>query len=424
MKHPILVIGVGGDGPASLPEATRQRIAQADWLWGSERLLSFWADHPAPKTVITAAIPEYLEQLGSRGDRRVVILASGDPGFYGIAGTLLRHFPRDEVEIIPHVSMLQLAFARAGIEWSDAIFTSAHARPLGEVLGWAKRAAKLGILTDPRNTPAVLARALLAAGLGDCRAIVAENLGQPDERLVETRLSQLVYQEFAPLNVLLLIRDNTWRPHPILVLRPDEAYHHRRDMITKAEIRALSLAALALSETDVVWDIGAGSGAMSIECAGIAWRGCVFAIERAPDNVAIIRDNLARFGVLNVTVVEGEAPQALQGLPAPQAVFIGGSGGKLSAILEYVTCAALPGCRLVLTLATLEHLSQAQTCLNALGWSTQLLQINVARGRSIGDATRLSPLNPVFLLIGNAENVSSEKSLFDDTTALAGGQLK
>ncbi|MGQ9793647.1 MAG: precorrin-6y C5,15-methyltransferase (decarboxylating) subunit CbiE [Anaerolineae bacterium] len=417
MKHPILVVGVGGDGPASLPEVIRQRIAQADWLWGSERLLSFWSDHPAPKTVITAAILEHLDQLRSRGDRRVVILASGDPGFYGIAGTLLRHFPRDEVEIVPHVSVLQLAFARAGIEWSDAIFTSAHTRPLAEVLGWAKRAAKLGILTDPRNTPAVLARTFLAAGLEDCRAIVAENLGQPNERLVETRLSQLVHQEeFAPLNVLLLIRDNTWRPHPILALRSDEAYHHRGGMITKAEIRALSLAALALSEDDTVWDIGAGSGAMSIECAGIAWRGCVFAIERAPDSVAIIRENLARFGVLNVTVVEGEAPQALEGLPSPQAVFIGGSGGKFPAILEHVTSVALPGCRLALTLATLEHLNQAKECLHALGWSTRLLQINIARGQPVGEGTRLTPLNPVFLLIGDLGDALSDGTSCDNSS--------
>lgn len=409
MNHPILVVGVGSDGPASLCEATRQRIAQADWLWGSERLLSFWTDHPAAKTVISAATLDQLDLLRSRGERQVVILASGDPGFYGIAGTLLRHFPREEVEIIPHVSMLQLAFARAHIEWSDAVFTSAHARPLSEVIGWAKRTAKLGILTDPHNTPAVIARALLAAGLEDCRTVVAENLGLPEERLIDTCLTQLVDQEFAPLNVLLLIRDAAWRPHPMFVLRPDVAYCHRDGMITKAEIRALSLAALALAENDTVWDIGAGSGAMSIECAQIAWRGQVFAIERAPEGVAIIRDNLARFGVLNVTVVEGEAPAALEGLPPPQAVFIGGSGGKLVAILEHVSQVAPLGCRLVLTLATLEHLNQAKGYLEAMGWTTQLLQVNIARGQPIGEGTRLAPLNPVFLLIGSAQNVSSGK---------------
>ncbi len=415
MKHPILVVGVGGDGPASLPESTRWRIAQADWLWGSERLLAYWSDHPAPKTVISATILEHLDHLRSRGDRRVVILASGDPGFYGIAGTLLRHLPREEVEIIPYVSMLQLAFARAGVEWSDAVFTSAHARPLSEVIGWAKRAVKLGILTDRRNTPAILARALLAAGLEDCRAIVAENLGQPDERLVDTQLSQLIHQEFAPLNVLLLIRDDAWRPHPMFALRPDEVYRHRGGMITKAEIRALSLAALRLSETDTVWDIGAGSGAMSIDCARVAWRGCVFAIERAPDSVAVIYDNLARFGVLNVSVVEGEAPQALEGLPPPQAIFIGGSGGRLPAILEHVSYVAPPSCRLVLALTTLEHLNQAKGCLDALGWSTQLLQVNIARGQPIGEGTRLVPLNPVFLLIGDVESASPHRKSCEDS---------
>ena len=175
---------------ASRPKST-DRIAQAEQLWGSERLLALWPDHPAEKVVIRSHLDALMDRLKQRGNKRIVILASGDPGFYGIAGTLARHLPAGDLEIIPHASSLQWAFARAAIPWSDAVFTSAHARPLSEVIGWAKRVPKLGILTDPKQTPALIAQALLDAQVEDCRAIVAENLGLPGERVTDTRLSAL-----------------------------------------------------------------------------------------------------------------------------------------------------------------------------------------------------------------------------------------
>ncbi len=266
------------------------------------------------------------------------------------------------------------------------------------MVGWARRAAKLGILTDPAHTPAALARALLTAGLEDCRAIVAENLGLPQERLVEGRLSQLAGQEFAPLNVMLLIREADWRPQPVLAPRADEEYTHRRGMITKAEVRALSLAALALAETDTAWDVGAGSGAMSIEMAGLAWRGQVYAVESDSEHVECIRENIARFGALNVMLVEGRAPEALRGLPPPRAVFIGGSGGQMGGILECISQVARPGCHVVLNVATLEHLDEARRHMRALGWLPSLTQVNIARERTLSGLTCLAPLNPVFIL--------------------------
>ena len=184
-----------------------------------------------------------------------------------------------------------------GIPWSDAAFTSAHARPLSEVVGWAKRVPKLGVLTDPKQTPDLIAQALLDAQVEDCRAVVAENLGLPDERLTDTRLSALPQMKFEPLNVLLLVHDEHWAPRPLFAPRPDDSYAHRRGLITKADVRALVLPRLALCETDIVWDIGAGSGALSIEMAEIAWRGQVYAIEQDSENagyIARISGGLAR----------------------------------------------------------------------------------------------------------------------------------
>jgi precorrin-6Y C5,15-methyltransferase (decarboxylating) len=398
--HPVLIVGVGGEGPAGLPSATLERIAQADQLWGGARLLAHWADHPAAKVTIGADTAARAAGLAQRGDARVVVLASGDPGLHGIAATLLRCLPAGEVEIVPHVSSLQLAFARAGIPWSDAAFTSAHARPLAEVAGWARRAAKLGILTDREHTPARIAQTLLDAGVEDCRAIVAENLGLPDERLTDTRLAALPGMDFAPLNVLLLIHDAGWQPAPAFAPRPDDVYAHRRGLITKADVRTLSLARLALRETDTVWDIGAGSGAVSIEAAARAWRGRVFAVECDAENIGYLTENVARFGALNVTLVEGRAPAVLEGLPAPSAAFIGGTGGVMQEIMTFVAGAARPGCRVVVNLAMLERLHEAMTLMQGLGWTPQVAQVNIAHGKAIAGKTRLAPLNPVFIVSG------------------------
>lgn len=400
MSQPVLVVGVGAEGPDSLLPALQKRIAQADQLWGGARLLAHWDGHPAQMVVLGAQLARLIPQLRDRGEDRVVILASGDPGFYGIAGTLLHYLPPEELEIIPYPTSLQVAFAHAGICWSDAVFTSAHARSLAEVVGWAKHAKKLGILTDRHHSPGVIARELLAGGVQDCRAIVAENLCLPDESLVDTSLSQLPGMVFGPLNVLLVLHEADWRPHPTFLIRPDAAYAHRHGLITKADVRALSLSRLMISETDTVWDIGAGSGAVSIEMASLAWRGQVFAVEYNAENLGYIRENLQRFGAYNVELVEGYAPPALAGLPSPSAVFIGGTGGAMVEILNYLAAAALPGCRVVMNLATLENLYRALHAMKQVVDEFEVAQVNIAQGKALEEYTRLAPLNPVFILSG------------------------
>ena len=404
VKNPVLVVGVSGVGRAGLPADLLARIEAADELWGGRRLLAEWADHPAEKVAIGANVRTLPARAQARGDRRLVVLASGDPLFYGIGATLRERLPAEEVVIVPAPSSLQQAFARAGVSWSDAIFTSAHARPLAEVVGWARRAPKLGILTDRRHTPATIARLLLKSGLPDCRALVAENLGREEERLIDTRLAALPEMAFAPLNVLLLLQDEGWRPQRLFAPRPESAYAHRRGLITKRDVRALSLVRLALGEQDVVWDVGAGSGAVSVEMAEIAWRGRVFAVERDEENLDYIRQNRRRYGALNVEVVAGSAPAALDALPGPDAVFIGGSGGQLAPILQRAVAAARPGARIVVNLTTLENLACGLETMTALGLAPELTQASVAHGKAIAGLTRLAPLNPVFILNGVVAN--------------------
>jgi precorrin-6Y C5,15-methyltransferase (decarboxylating) len=266
------------------------------------------------------------------------------------------------------------------------------------VVGLARRFRKLGVLTDPRNTPARIAGALLAAGVANCRAVVVERLGEPAEAVIDTDLADLASRSCAPLNVLLLVQGPGWRPAPAASSRPDDAYAHRDGLITKRDIRVLALARLALRETDVAWDVGAGSGAMSIEMGEQAWRGRVVAVERDARCLELIRTNVERFGALNVDVVAGDAPAALDGQPAPDAVFIGGSGGNLEAILVRVAERAAPGCRLVATFALLENLVAAHAWLAGAGWAPSITQAQLATGEGIGAGTRLVPANPVFIV--------------------------
>ena len=400
MKKPIWVIGLGlGDSQTLSPQVSAI-IQHAEVLIGSQRLLVPWESHSAEKIPIGHNLEKIIARLQARIDEEIVVLASGDPGFHGIAGTLLEHFSPDEIRIVPNISSLQAAFAKAGLTWNDAVFASVHAHPLSEIVGWAKRVPKLGILTDHKRTPAAIAAHLLQAGVPDCRAIVAENLGMSDELITDTRLCALADKTFAPLNVLLLIHDDGWRPASQFCPRPESAYAHRHGLITKADVRTLSLSRLAITETDTVWDIGAGSGAVSIEMAEISWRGRVFAVERDSENLGYIRENIARYGVLNIEVIDGTAPEILHKLPLPNAVFIGGTGGRMQGILEYTKMKALPGCRVVINLATIENLNQAIELMKSLGWSPEVTQVSTAHSRDIAGYTRLSPINPVFIVSG------------------------
>lgn len=395
---PVTVVGIGDDGPAGLSAEARAAVEEAELLLGGHRHLAWFSDHPAQTLPITdnlRAVVAAIEQHSA--NCRVVVLASGDPLFFGIGAYLSKRLGPDRLQILPHISSVQLAFARVGIGWQDAAILSAHGRPLAPVLQPALEAAKVAILTDDNNTPGVIATALRAAGMEDCRAVVAEHLGGPEERLIETTLYQLPGQTFATLNVLLLLRNHPRRPILSLGL-PDDAFAHLRGQITKAEVRAVSLSKLRLRRSDTVWDIGAGSGSVSIESA-LLCGGDVYAVERAPEQLTVLYANVASFHAARVQVIVGEAPEALGLLPTPDAVFVGGSGGRLREVLAVVQARLRPGGRLVLNLTMLDHLTQARAWLAASAMGTQeLVQLQVTRAVPIADDERLAALNPVWIL--------------------------
>jgi precorrin-6Y C5,15-methyltransferase (decarboxylating) len=292
---------------------------------------------------------------------------------------------------------VQLAFARLGLSWHDAAVLSAHGRPLDSILPAALFARKLAILTDGRNTPSAVAGALLDAGAaGDTRAHVFEHLGGLHERHVERALGELVGEEFAPLNVLVIPDAGPRQPWRLGL--PEEAFAHRRGLITKAELRAVTLSKLHLREDDVLWDIGAGCGSVSIEASGLLRHGQVYAVERDAEQLDYLAENRRRFGAGNLTIVAGEAPSALAPLPLPNAVFIGGSGSALRSIVDVVRDRLAPGGRLVANMVSLEHVHDLMVLARSKGWTGGFGQFSMARSTTTAGLTRLAALNPIFVV--------------------------
>ncbi|MCA1667336.1 MAG: precorrin-6y C5,15-methyltransferase (decarboxylating) subunit CbiE [Thermomicrobia bacterium] len=409
----IAILGITDAGTASLLPGLAEIVACADVLVGGERHLAFFPGHPARRIVIRsdmAALAQTLRAEHAAG-HKIVVLASGDPLLYGIGSMLRRFFPADALRIHPNVSAVQLAWARIAEPWHDAGIVSAHGRALTPVIDAARRYAGLAILTDGDNTPAVIATALLAAGLRNRPVAVCERLGGVDEQVIRTTIAALPGQTFDPLNILLLlpadgatipvITPGGWLPGA-----PDDAFGQRvpeRGLITKREVRVLSLAALGLRAGDILWDVGAGSGSVAIEAAHLVPSARVYAIERDPASLPLIQKNCQRFQTENVTLIAGNAPEICVELPDPDAVFVGGSGGLLSAIIATAMARLRIGGRLVVNLATLEGLHEAIAAIRTHGESPEVIQVSIGRGKAIGANTRLQALNPVFI-------VSTERS--------------
>ena len=393
------VVGIGDDGAASLGPRATAIVQDAEVLCGGRRHLAMFPEHPAERVPITGGLDPLVQRLRSElGQRRVVVLASGDPGFYGIGPLLVERLGREQVEIVPNVGAVALAFARLGESWQDASVVSAHGRPLDPAIHQARGARKLAILTDESNTPSVVARALLDAGLEDASAHVFEHLGGRSERRFDGRLSEVAARTFCPPNVLIVLREPLAEHAPVFG-RTEAEFLHRGGLITKAEVRAVSLSKLRPRAGGTLWDVGAGCGSVAIEAAGLMPGGAVYAIERSSEQVELLRRNVAAAsGHGTIVMIQGEAPAALAALPEPDAVFVGGSGGELEAILGLAYDRLRPGGRLVVNLATVERLATCLAWARRRGMSPEVVQLAVSRGKDILGLTRLQAENPVFVV--------------------------
>ncbi len=402
--HKVYIIGVAPQGAASLLPEARRRVRRAEVLFGGKRLLEMFPASSARKVAIGHNLDEIVTLIKANlGQKRMAVLATGDPGFYGIARYLIEQLGRDTIEVIPNVSAVQMAFARIKESWDDAAVASIHGRPVDSIVDVVRAHRKVCILTDGRNGPGQTADVLLQHGVDNCRAYVCQDLGSDRESIIETDLYRLPGMVFSPLNVLVLIREpQGLESGPQLLGIPEEKFKLPTPgkLITKAEIRAVSLAKLALRESSIVWDIGAGSGAVSVEASLLARQGRVYAVEKNREYIPVIRENCRRFGRGNIEVVPAEAPDGLEALPDPDAVFVGGSGGRMPAILALACRRLRAGGRIVVNAATLESLQAASDELRQNGFTAETTLLNIARSKEIARFTRLEALNPVFIIAG------------------------
>lgn len=388
------VIGLAPGAPA-LPQEARAAAEACRLLAGAARHLALLPGFAGEIWPLEGRLPQLLDRLAAEPALTAAVLASGDPGFFGVAAALSRRLPPGEVRIWPAVSSMQLAFARAGEPWSDARFASLHGRPL-EKLAAVLGAPRIGLFTDPDNGPPRIARYLLESGWEGLEMVVAEDLGLPAERVRRGPVSDFLAWQGSPLNVVLLLGGDAGRA-PIGPGLPDEAFAHARGLITKAEVRAVVLGRLRLPAQGVLWDVGAGSGSVSVEACLLRPGLRAYAVERDEERVGHIRENRRTFRAAGVVPVAGEAPSALAGIPDPDSVYVGGTGGQPAPVLDATWERLRAGGTLVAAAVLVETLCGVVDWSQKAGVAGDLVQVACSRARDLGPGRRWEPLSPVVL---------------------------
>jgi len=369
-------------------------IDESEVLIGGKRQLSFFPEYRGEKIVIESGLSSLVERLQSE-TRNVVILASGDPLFYGLGSYLSSKI---DLHIYPYLSSVQLAFARMKERWQDAYFTSVHGRSMKGLAQRIDGKEKIAILTDSENSPNKIAQYLLSFGMTEFQAFVGENMGSEQERCRWFSLEEMSDTRFSPLNVVILKKTGE-NPRWSIGIDDEEFFQRKPDkgLITKKEIRTLSISALRLKEDSIVWDIGTCTGSVAIEAAKIAREGQVFAIEKNEGDLENCKQNLAKFRV-DATILHGKAPDGLDTFPDPDAVFIGGTAGGMGDILDICCNRLKDGGRIVLNAVTIENLSEAMTAFKERGYQTIITLAQISRSKPILNLTRFDALNPIYII--------------------------
>ena len=392
----VTLIGLsGGTGETLTPEA-RLALERAELVLGAARLLQALPRIEKQERAAATRAAELFERLTRSDAARPCVVFSGDTGFYSGASGLAPLLREAGIgyRVLPGLSSVQLLAARLGEPWQDWTLCTAHGADCDPVAAlMAGRPAFF--LTGGRHTPDSLCRAITDAGLGALRVAVGENLACPEERVTAMTAVACAQRRFAPLSVLWVAA----APRPVERAGgiPDAAFLRGEVPMTKQEVRAAILAKLAVRPDDTVWDIGAGTGSVSVELALAARRGSAYAVEYRDEALALIEANRTRFGAWNLRVVRGRAPEALAALPAPDAVFIGGSGGRLREIAE-AALSKNPEARLCVSAIALETLAAGLEVFQALGLEAEITQLSVSRAKPGGRLHLLLANNPVFLV--------------------------
>lgn len=400
----VTIIGAGPGNPDLLSRSALDAIGIADVVIGAHRAL---VGIDVPPDVVRCELVKTADIVAALTDaapwQRAVVVMTGDVGLFSGARRLVEALSGDaqvDVRVVPGISSASYLAARLARPWQDWRFASAHGVAC-DIVAEAERAGELFLVTSGGEDPSRLSGELVQAGFGDARVTVAERLSYPDERITCATASEIAGQTFDDLNVMLIefashAASSRW-PYASSGI-PDELFIRGDVPMTKQEVRAVALAKLRLTATDTVWDVGAGTGSVSIEAALVARAGSVWAVERNAAGVRLIRENADAFGCGNVHAVPGVAPEALAKLPVPDAVFVGGSAGELPSIVE----AALEKnsqVRLCVPCVTVETLTEACALLSGSRFKGfEACQVSAARAEAVGSHHLMKAQNPVFLV--------------------------
>lgn len=387
----ITVVGMGLGEQMMTPEA-REAIDRAEIILGAPRMLE--SCRHMDKTTYPYYLPNDVAALIDKENAQAfAVLVSGDVGFYSAATGLVEVLGDHDLRFIPGISTVNAFFAKLKLPWQEAAFCSAHGRD-ANVVDVVRRHRLTFCLTG--NNVKDVASALCEAGFANIKTYVGEDLGTDRERIFEMLTEALTDYECPSLTVLLLINESYDNRTPTGL--PDECFARLVGIpMTKSETRAVIMSKLNLYPESICWDVGAGSGSVTVEMALSAWRGRVYAVERREDALPLIVKNCAQFHVGNVTVVNGEAPAALEAIPAPDAVFIGGSGGQLDEIIR-LALNKNPSARIVMSAVTIETVSAGLDAFKKAGLQVEIVQISVARGKKAGNLHLMEAQNPITIL--------------------------
>lgn len=383
-------------------------LARCGLIVGDSRHLALVQEMTAEKLAISPLAPALDSIRLGLANGEVGVLASGDPLFFGIGRRLLKEFGGEQLVVLPALSTLQEACARFKLPWDDMALLSLHGRKVLHAPGLLLAREKTFVFTDRHNNPASLARQLVAyleliedeALLAGCRVQVAENLGTAEERLFSGTLSEAAGREFAGLNVLIVTRPRPATEDLPLFGLSETEIGHSRGLITKDEVRAVTLHALRLPSTGVLWDLGAGSGSISVAAARLHPGLTVFAVDHMAEAFAKVKQNIRQFGCYNIIPIQGEATAVLSGLPDPDRVFIGGSGGNLAEIIGQAAHRLPVGGRMVVNGVTGRTVAEAPQCMAEHGLRVAMSRVRIER-TTFPKTEPGTILNPITVMTGS-----------------------
>jgi precorrin-6Y C5,15-methyltransferase (decarboxylating) len=400
---------LGLDDPGDLSPSALGLLGKAQVVAGPARLLEAVSGHltaEAQKIPLVSGLNHWLGEVKkSSSHGQMVILADGDPNFFGLGARVIEVFDDLRVTMKPAPTTVQKAFARMGVTWAGAEVVSLHGRQdyapffsaifrAGQVTG----SGFVAVYTDATNNPALIASKLIERGQLNWKMTVFQELGLPGEAIWSGDLAKAQKSKFSPLNLTVLER--TKLPKVLTLGAPESAYDHQAGLITKSEVRTAILGLLELSGHETLWDLGCGSGSVSLDAGLLLRHGQVLSVEKDPQRAAQARQNRSKYGLAHVEVIEGQALEAMADLPLPDRVFVGGGGRQL----EYLIQGALSflGRRglIVVAVVRLDSLNLALSCLSSPDIKPTVTQISVSRGESLAKSIYLKPINPVFLIKG------------------------